>query len=83
MFERTKGRTRAATVVQVRVVGGPHGYTEFLRAIRDGRHPDHAQLLQWAGGTFDPDAFNPTAVLFDNPKERWENAFRATRGKGR
>jgi hypothetical protein len=56
-------------------VGGTHGYAEFLRVIRDGRHPEHDEMLQWAGGTFDPYTFNPQAVTFDNPRERWETAF--------
>ncbi len=30
-------------------VGGTHGYAEFLRAIRDRRHPEHGAMLQWVG----------------------------------
>ena len=26
--------------------GGPHGYAEFLDAIRDGRHERHTELLE-------------------------------------
>jgi hypothetical protein len=39
-------------------VGGIHGYAEFRRTIRDSRHPDHADLVAWAGGHFDPAAFD-------------------------
>lgn len=39
-------------------VGGPYGYSEFLAAIRDPKHEDHAHLLDWAGGAFDPTAFD-------------------------
>ena len=42
--------------------GGPYGYTDFLEAIRDPEHPEHDEMLAWAGGTFDPDAFNIAAV---------------------
>lgn len=55
--------------------GGPHGYTEFLAAIANRRHRDHKRLLQWAGGAFDPDAFDPATVKFDKPRERWQTAF--------
>jgi hypothetical protein len=56
-------------------VGGTHGYAEFLRVIRDARHPEHAAMLQWVGGSFDPDAFSPNSITFDNPRERWKIAF--------
>ena len=56
-------------------VGGTHGYAEFLEVIRNPRHPEHRAMLQWAGGTFDPHAFDPEAVAFDNPRERWRTAF--------
>jgi len=37
--------------------GGPHGYDEFLKAIRDPKHPEHESMLEW-GGAFDPEAFD-------------------------
>ena len=43
-------------------VGGIWGYAEFLEAIRDPRHPEHATMLQWVGGHFDPQAFDVAAV---------------------
>jgi hypothetical protein len=39
-------------------VGGVDGYAEFLDAIRDPKHPEHDNWLQWAGGKFDPEAFD-------------------------
>ncbi len=39
-------------------VGGPGGYEEFLKAIRNRRHPEHDEWLQWIGGKFDPEAFD-------------------------
>lgn len=56
-------------------VGGTHGYAEFLQAMGNPRHPEHRSLLRWAGGGFDPHAFTPAAVVFDNPQERWKMAF--------
>jgi hypothetical protein len=39
-------------------VGGPPGYAEFLEAIRDPAHPDHAEMLDWCGGEFGPTEFH-------------------------
>lgn len=39
--------------------GGPWGYQEFLAAINDTSHVEHESMLEWAGGQFDPDAFDP------------------------
>jgi hypothetical protein len=35
-------------------VGGPWGYREFLDAIADPDHEEHAERLEWIGGAFDP-----------------------------
>jgi hypothetical protein len=39
-------------------VGGPPGYEEFLAALADPKHPEHRDLKQWIGGSFDPTAFS-------------------------
>ena len=38
--------------------GGIWGYPEFLKAIRNRRHPEHREMLEWIGGSFDPEAFD-------------------------
>jgi hypothetical protein len=43
-------------------VGGVWGYEEFLEAIADPEHEDHDELQEWAGGSFDPEAFDPAAA---------------------
>jgi hypothetical protein len=43
-------------------VGGAWGYEEFAEAIRDPEHERHEELLEWVGGEFDPEAFDPDAV---------------------
>ena len=35
--------------------GGPGGYESFLQVIGNKNHKEHKQLLQWVGGSFDPD----------------------------
>ncbi|MEK7748037.1 MAG: plasmid pRiA4b ORF-3 family protein [Nitrospirota bacterium] len=55
--------------------GGVHGFDKFLEAIADLKHPEHADLVQWSGGGYNPEAFDPARVVFDNPHERWRKAF--------
>jgi hypothetical protein len=45
--------------------GGTWGYEEFLVAIADPSHERHAVLIEWSGGEFDPEAFDP-AEFDDN-----------------
>jgi hypothetical protein len=42
--------------------GGPWGYGDFVEAIQDPKHEQHEELLEWVGGEFDPEAFDPEAV---------------------
>jgi hypothetical protein len=35
-------------------VGGAWGYVEFLDAVRDPQHEQHAELKEWIGYDFDP-----------------------------
>ncbi|HDN66035.1 MAG TPA: plasmid pRiA4b ORF-3 family protein [Methanosarcinales archaeon] len=55
--------------------GGPGGYGLFLEAIQDPEHEEHEEYLTWVGGEFDPEAFDPEQVRFDDPEERWRTAF--------
>ncbi|MDT8321305.1 MAG: plasmid pRiA4b ORF-3 family protein [Xanthomonadales bacterium] len=43
-------------------VGGLSGYMEFLEAVRNRSHPEHAEMLQWAGGEFDPEEFDADQI---------------------
>ncbi|MGH7846615.1 MAG: plasmid pRiA4b ORF-3 family protein [Candidatus Binatia bacterium] len=38
--------------------GGAGGYENFLAAIRDPRHEEHDEYLEWIGGGFDPGEFD-------------------------
>jgi len=55
--------------------GGPPGYERFLETIGDPKHREHEEMLEWAGGSFDRDAFDPAEVKFDDPRARWRRAF--------
>lgn len=40
--------------------GGPWGYQELLTILGDPDHPERSARLEWIGGAFDPDAFDPS-----------------------
>ena len=42
--------------------GGIGGYYDLLEALADPNHPEHANLIEWMGGPFDPKAFDLTGV---------------------
>ena len=37
--------------------GGPWGYAHLLEVIRDPKHEEHEEMLEWLGEEFDPDRF--------------------------
>ena len=39
--------------------GGPWGYEDFLAALADPKHENHVDMVEWIGGSFDPEAFDP------------------------
>lgn len=45
--------------------GGVPGYQEFIRAICDPKHAEHAARLEWVGGQFDPTAFDREEINRD------------------
>jgi hypothetical protein len=42
--------------------GGPWGYADLLDALQNPDHEQHDEMLEWVGGTFDPEAFDMQAV---------------------
>ena len=42
--------------------GGVWGYADLLEAIGNPQHESHDELQEWLGGSFDPEAFDPTAM---------------------
>ncbi|NYT02098.1 MAG: plasmid pRiA4b ORF-3 family protein [Methanosarcinales archaeon] len=42
--------------------GGIPGYEDFLVAFRDPEHPDHEEIMDWAGEDYDPDKFDKNEI---------------------
>lgn len=63
--------------------GGPWGYAELLEAIKDRKHERHAELTEWIGDDFDPDAIDPerlTAQVAELAK-KWSRKPAAKRAR--
>lgn len=43
-------------------VGGTWGYADFVEAIQNEDNEQHDGMLEWVGGSFDPEAFDPAAA---------------------
>jgi hypothetical protein len=57
-------------------VGGVWGYPEFLAAIADPKHKEHETYLEWIGGVFDSEAFDPseTTKAMRKGLPKWRDA---------
>ena len=55
--------------------GGIGGYADFLKIIGDPTHEEHESMVEWVGGSFDPEHFDASAIAFDHPGKRWRLAF--------
>lgn len=54
-------------------VGGPWGYDHFLEVMADPGHEEHEDLLEWHGGSFDPQDAEPERITRDLERlaKRW------------
>ncbi|MCX9012985.1 MAG: plasmid pRiA4b ORF-3 family protein [Candidatus Methanoperedens sp.] len=55
--------------------GGVGGYENFLEIIKNPEHDEYEEMLEWVGGAFDPEHFDPKEVKFDDPDKRRKIAF--------
>ena len=53
--------------------GGIGGYDNLLEIISNPAHEEYEEMMEWLGGRYDPEAFDPAQAKFDNPKERLKN----------
>ena len=44
--------------------GGVYGYYDFVAAISDSTHPEHAEMIEWIGRPWDPAAFDLDSANF-------------------
>ena len=42
--------------------GGVPGYYHFLEVLKNPKHPDHEEVLEWSGGAYEPEAFDIQGV---------------------
>jgi hypothetical protein len=50
--------------------GGPWGYEELLETIKNPDDPEYIERMEWLGGDFNPEKFDPKNVYFEDPKKR-------------
>jgi hypothetical protein len=55
--------------------GGTGGYANLLEIISDPSDEEYQDMLEWLGGKFDPEHFDPREVRFDDPGKRWKRTF--------
>jgi len=59
--------------------GGPLGYMDFLEAILNPHHEEHDYLLEWIGGSFNPEEFDSGLIneqlqdLVKHGMRRWDS----------
>ena len=63
--------------------GGVPGYENLLAVIQDPTHEEYESTLEWLGGRFEPDRFDPKRAKFDDPARRYQIAFEAPRKRAR
>lgn len=59
--------------------GGVPGYENLLAVLQDPTHEEYESTLEWLGGRFDPERFDPKRVKFDDPARRYRLAFEEPR----
>lgn len=57
--------------------GGIWGYAEFLKALKNPKHPEHGSMKEWIGGAFDPAAFDKAKVNFWLGQLKWPRVTEA------
>ncbi|MFA4955654.1 MAG: plasmid pRiA4b ORF-3 family protein [Candidatus Methanoperedens sp.] len=55
-------------------VGGIGGYEDFLKILKNPKHKEYEEMLEWAGGEFDPEQFDCEEIIFMDPAKRLKMA---------
>lgn len=51
-------------------VGSATGYYNFVKSLKDKKHPQHKINVRWIGGKFDPEQFDATKIQFSRASVR-------------
>lgn len=49
--------------------GGVGGYEDLLKIIRDPQHSEYLEMMEWLGGEWNSEDFDPLNVEFEDPSE--------------
>lgn len=52
--------------------GGVGGYENFCDIMKKKKGKEYKEMKKWYGGDYDPEKFDPSKVIFDNPKVRFK-----------
>jgi len=55
--------------------GSIPGYEDILQILDNPEDEEYEETIQWLGGQYDPEHFEPAEVQFDDPDERFKRAF--------
>jgi len=51
--------------------GGIGGYYNLMEVLNNSEDEEYSEMLEWLGEEFIPEKFDPKDVIFDDPKERF------------
>lgn len=54
---------------------GMHGFYELLKILKNPKHEEYDEMIEWLGGKYNPEEFDAETINFDDPKERFKTAF--------
>jgi hypothetical protein len=63
--------------------GGPWGYDSLLNILSNPAHPEHQDMLEWAGGLIDPEHFDIAEINSILSKMKRKGLVKSTRTTGR
>jgi len=55
--------------------GGIWGYERLLEILKDPKHEEYEEMLEWVGGEFDPELFDADNIVFSDPDKRLRMPF--------
>jgi hypothetical protein len=55
--------------------GGPPGYRQFVKIMKNKSHPEYKAMCRWYGGVYDPEDWQLEQVHFDDPQLRYQEIF--------